>query len=146
LILASDIFDIWELFSIYDKSSQSQIYHIPVQNLFDVNLLEQYKASVTKVADLYDHIQELSLHKDAVKYAARFYDDTATATTLDNQYSSIQNQLTVVQQGITSIRKDQQYLESLAQSQGQYINQQVANDRRFLWWWKGLPSLNYVFS
>ena len=119
---------------------------LPVQNLFDIQLLDQYKASASKVAELYDHIQELSLHKDAVKYAAQFYGDTNTSAMLDNQYASIELQLEVVRQGITSIRADQQYLNNLSQTQGQYINQQIANDRRFMWWWKGLSSLSYVFA
>ena len=118
---------------------------LPVQNLFDLNLLTQYKAAVTKVADLYDHIQQLSLHKDALKYVAQSYGITNIIAMLDNQYASIQQQVPVVQNGIISIRADLQYLDSLAKTQGQYINQMTAQDKRFAWWWKGLPSLNYVF-
>ena len=119
---------------------------LPIDNLFDDNLLEQYKASIAKIADLYDHIQQLTLHKDAIKYVSSFYDDTEIIKKFDIQYPIIESLLSTVDQGISIIRDDMKYLNSLVQTQGTYINTKINKNPKFSWWWKGLPSINYIFA
>lgn len=135
-----------ELNRIVGSMNIISIKGLPVDNLFDAALLAQYKESAAKVADLYDHIQDLSLHKDAIKYVSQFYNGDAISKALDEQYAEVQKHLITLQQGVASLQDDDQYLKGLSQTQGTYINRRVAQDRQFLWWWKGLPSVLMVFA
>src|SRR5665811_443694 len=112
--------------------------------IFNHDLLNEYRRSAIGLANLYDHVQQLSLHRDAISYAATMYCDRPLIESMELQYEPIQSYLYPIATAAKSIKTDNEYLNMLYKRNNRLIQQTLELEPKFNWWWQTLPSIVYT--
>ena len=117
--------------------SISSIEQLPVQNLAEPDTLKKYKDFISKIADIFDTIQQLFSSQAAIQYAATAYGDTATAEGVANSYIKYIGEFQPKWNGVVdTVRKNNSYLQNLQSTDYQGVNAVLKSNPDMIWWWR----------
>ena len=129
-----------------DNLTVIRISGLYIENLFDLDLMNKYRISANNVATIYEHFKQLFILKDAVVYTAEIFKDQPTINDYIDRYNDMIPLYQKIIMVINYIIEDINYLQQAISSFADKIDLMTLEDKRFLWWWNGLPIFGYVFK
>ena len=119
----------------------------PINILFSPTTLDAYKKFIYRVAEIYDTMQEGATLRNALVYTAQDFNDEQIARDVQNSYELLKTKLAERWPSIIeSINRDVNHLRLLLSdaNYAQIINNEIAKDPTYIWWWKFLPEIVQV--
>ena len=129
--------------SIFSQINSINVYtltNLPLNLLFNPQFFSQYRSYYYKLTQLYDDIQDYQLMYESILYTSSIFNDTRTIQLVNTTKTRISNYYSNINQAISSLRRDRNYLDSLYSSQKSSIDP----NSQYTWYWNSLLPLDYI--
>jgi len=114
---------------------------LSLDSIMTKQVLLQYKWFVSKVANLFDHMQRLKVNKDAIIYTSKLYGDELKAQQVETIWNIAYKQKPTLDLLIDSIRKTKNFVQGLIRSELDKVNKLMTKNRDQIWWIIGLDGV-----
>lgn len=118
-----------------------------LSNLFSSTTLQSYKNYIYRLAEIYETMQNASILHRALVYTANEFNDNTIAQQIEASYKQLRTQFTQKWLTIISfVKQDINYTRVLLSNPNNatQINQQIAANPQYSWWWRFLPEILQV--